>query len=545
MSARSDRRVALGRAHELQGHDQYPARSGERASSSSSAAAGTATRGSIRPPISRRPHATRSTGCSSSKPSGWRTACIDPDECESERTVIISELQGGDNDPEQLLDTEVTAAAFKAHRTATRRSAGCSDLETMTRDDLYGHYRDFYVPNNATLVVVGDVDADDVLRRVERQFGADCPGALPPACRTVEPAQVGERRVTIERAGTTAYLKLAWHAPEAKRPRFLPDARPRRRADGRKGRQSLVVVPQSSPAQRPAVSRARGSPAWRPRVFGALLPTEHPFLLLGRGARLRKAFRSRRWKKRRSTCSTRCGRRHHSGRAPACEAPAAGRGSCSSRTASRTSPTSSGTSRPLPTWTSITDRGTPLPRSASTRSPVPPRRACAPAIARWVGSSRRPAARRRSEHASSGPRADSRRAREWRGRAGAADRDTCGRDDAGCRARRQRPRSRRPIGTGPFRLEGDRSRHRDAKRRCDSGGARRPRSDAELERGTSPADARLYVSGRRFRRHDRTRRRRRATARRSPRPKSTPGAARSSRPSARTKTAPRRWRSKG
>ena len=38
-----------------------------------------------------------------------------PDDCESERTVIISELEGGENDPEQLLDTEVTAAAFKAH----------------------------------------------------------------------------------------------------------------------------------------------------------------------------------------------------------------------------------------------------------------------------------------------------------------------------------------------------------------------------------------------------------------------------------------------
>jgi zinc protease len=42
----------------------------------------------------------------------------------------------------------------------------------MTRDDLYGHYRRFYVPTNATLVIVGDVDADDVFGRAEKYFGA-------------------------------------------------------------------------------------------------------------------------------------------------------------------------------------------------------------------------------------------------------------------------------------------------------------------------------------------------------------------------------------
>ena len=40
----------------------------------------------------------------------------------------------------------------------------------MTRDDLYGHYRRYYIPNNATLVIVGDVDTDDALRRAEQAF---------------------------------------------------------------------------------------------------------------------------------------------------------------------------------------------------------------------------------------------------------------------------------------------------------------------------------------------------------------------------------------
>ena len=52
-----------------------------------------------------------------------------------------------------------------------------SDLQTMTREDLFGYYRRYYVPNNATLVIVGDVDTDAALRRVEHHFGAIQPGA--------------------------------------------------------------------------------------------------------------------------------------------------------------------------------------------------------------------------------------------------------------------------------------------------------------------------------------------------------------------------------
>ncbi len=101
-----------------------------------------------------------------------------PDDCESERTVIISELQGGENDPDQLLDQELTATAFKAHPYRHPTIGWISDLESMTRDDLYGYYRRYYVPNNATLVVVGDVDTDEALRRVEHHFGKIPAGQL-------------------------------------------------------------------------------------------------------------------------------------------------------------------------------------------------------------------------------------------------------------------------------------------------------------------------------------------------------------------------------
>ena len=146
----------------------------------------------------------------------------DSADCASERTVIISELQGNENDPDQLLDTEVTAAAFKAHPYRHPTIGWLGDLETMSRDDLYGYYTRHYLPNNATLVVVGDVDADDAFRRAEQAFGDIKPGTIPDSVRTVEPEQVGERRVTIRREGTTAYLKIAYHAPAVEHDDFAP-----------------------------------------------------------------------------------------------------------------------------------------------------------------------------------------------------------------------------------------------------------------------------------------------------------------------------------
>src|SRR2546430_10117058 len=92
----------------------------------------------------------------------------------------------------------------------------------MTRDDLYGSYRRFYVPNNATLVIVGDVETDEALRRVEHHFGGIQPGTTPSRIGTLEPEQTGERRLTIRREGTTAYLKVGFHAPSATDPGFFP-----------------------------------------------------------------------------------------------------------------------------------------------------------------------------------------------------------------------------------------------------------------------------------------------------------------------------------
>ena len=201
----------------------------------------------------------------------------DPLECESERTVIISELQGGDNDPEQLLDTEVTAAAFRAHPYGHPTIGWLPDLQAMTRDDLYAYYRRYYVPNNATLVVVGDVDEEEVLRLAEARFRAIAPGPEPPRQRITEPEQVGERRVRIDRAGTAAYLKLAYRAPALTDPDFFPLLVLDAVLTGAKG-VNLWSSFRNPPQRSARLYRALVDRGLASSVFGVLLPTQDPFL---------------------------------------------------------------------------------------------------------------------------------------------------------------------------------------------------------------------------------------------------------------------------
>jgi zinc protease len=202
----------------------------------------------------------------------------EPAECESERTVIISELQGGENDPDQLLDTEVTATAFRQHPYRHPTIGWLDDLRTMTRDDLYGYYRSHYVPDNATLVVVGNVDADDVLRRAERHFGRIPDGPAPKRRRPAEPAQIGERRVNLEREGTTGYLKFAWHAPAARDPDFFPMLVLDAALTGAKGTNLWSSFRGMPPQRRSRLYVALVERGLASMVSGALIATADPFL---------------------------------------------------------------------------------------------------------------------------------------------------------------------------------------------------------------------------------------------------------------------------
>jgi zinc protease len=206
------------------------------------------------------------------------SSLFDPDECESERTVIISELQGGDNDPEQVLDTEVTATAFHAHTYRHPTIGWLHDLQSMRRDDLYEHYRRFYVPDNATLVIVGDVETDEVLRRTERHFGGIQPGGRPERLRVAEPPQLGERRVSVQREGTTAYLKFAYHAPAATDRDFFPMLVLDAVLTGAKGLNLWSSFRVAPPQRKSRLYTALVERGLASQVNGALLATADPFL---------------------------------------------------------------------------------------------------------------------------------------------------------------------------------------------------------------------------------------------------------------------------
>jgi len=139
----------------------------------------------------------------------------------TERTVIISERQWLENEPQNLLFEALLGVAFQVH--PYRRSAigYLCDLQAMTADDLRRFYRAFYVPNNALLVAVGDFQAKTLLDRIGELFGSLKPGPEPPEIHAVEPPQRGERRVTIEGKGATAYIQMAVHVPEARHPDFF------------------------------------------------------------------------------------------------------------------------------------------------------------------------------------------------------------------------------------------------------------------------------------------------------------------------------------
>ncbi len=139
---------------------------------------------------------------------------------ESEMTVVRSELEGGENDPETLLRQAVTAAAFQAHPYHWPVIGWRSDVEHMPREALWRHYRTYYGPNNATVVIVGDFETEHALDLIGKNFGPLDPIPTPPRVYTTEPDQRGERRVTVNQAGALPIVMLAYKAPAATSPDF-------------------------------------------------------------------------------------------------------------------------------------------------------------------------------------------------------------------------------------------------------------------------------------------------------------------------------------
>ncbi len=146
---------------------------------------------------------------------------FDPDEVESERTVIITEREQSENEPSARLDEAVQTAAFQAHSYRNEVIGLKEDLQRIQRDDLYNHYRSFYSPGNAVVAAAGDFDIDEMLARITELYG-HLPVSAPAAHATpVEPSWQAEQRTEITGPGETLFLRLAYHAPAANNPDFF------------------------------------------------------------------------------------------------------------------------------------------------------------------------------------------------------------------------------------------------------------------------------------------------------------------------------------
>ena len=146
---------------------------------------------------------------------------FDPNEVSSERTVVISERQGSENEPLFRLSEEVQSAAFRVHPYHHEIIGDLTDLYSMQREDIYRHYRTYYVPNNAVLSIAGDFETQSILERVRELYEPLAAGAQLPRLVRAEPPQAGERRVSVEGPGETVYLQVSYRAPKADDPDFF------------------------------------------------------------------------------------------------------------------------------------------------------------------------------------------------------------------------------------------------------------------------------------------------------------------------------------
>jgi len=148
---------------------------------------------------------------------------FDPAEVESERTVILSELEGSLNQPTYRLAEAVQRNAFDSHPYRNEIIGSAEDLKKIQRDDLYLHYSRYYTPGNAIVTLAGDFDAKVLFERLTSLY-SQIPDGTPEMPILYEEPFSGERRVTVEGPGTTTYMQLAYRAPAANHADFFPFA---------------------------------------------------------------------------------------------------------------------------------------------------------------------------------------------------------------------------------------------------------------------------------------------------------------------------------
>jgi len=144
-----------------------------------------------------------------------RNAAFDPKEVEAERTVVISEREGAENQPEFAVEEELWGLAFHVHPYHWTPIGYKQDLANLGREPLYRHYLRYYAPNNASLILVGGFDPAFAMQHIREAFSPLRPEAPPDPLRLSEPEQRGERRSDLMRPGPADLLSVGWHIPAA------------------------------------------------------------------------------------------------------------------------------------------------------------------------------------------------------------------------------------------------------------------------------------------------------------------------------------------
>lgn len=121
-----------------------------------------------------------------------------------------------DDQAQSVVYERLMATAYQTHPYRRPIIGWMDDLQNMSGQDARDWYARWYAPNNATLVVAGDVKADEVIALAKRYFGALPARALAERKPQVEPAQVGEKRIEVKAPAQVPYLLMAWHAPTLK-----------------------------------------------------------------------------------------------------------------------------------------------------------------------------------------------------------------------------------------------------------------------------------------------------------------------------------------
>jgi zinc protease len=136
---------------------------------------------------------------------------------QAEMTVVRNEYERGKNDPDNVLMEEVTAAAYEALPYHHPTIGWKSDIEHVPISRLREFYDTFYWPNNATVSVIGDLEPEATLSLIKKYYGIypHSPAPIPPMY-TEEPAQSGERRVTVKRPGELGTVIIAHKVPNGR-----------------------------------------------------------------------------------------------------------------------------------------------------------------------------------------------------------------------------------------------------------------------------------------------------------------------------------------